>query len=83
MLSKREGRHCNNGDGTLGKPAEGAETKIPQAASAIEGGAATKKHLEVDLKDKEVEAVATDLSIAVEGTRNQFAAATVAELLRL
>merc|ERR1740115_724442 len=66
--------YCNNADGTLGKSISDAETKIPQVASSIAEGAATKKQLEADHKAAQVSRVeAKDAIAKAEAIRSKDA----------
>merc|ERR1719214_145708 len=56
--------YCENADSTLGKSIADAEAKIPQVASAIEEAAASKKQLEAELKEAQVNRVAAKEAIA-------------------
>jgi chromosome segregation ATPase len=56
--------YCKNADSTLGQSISDAETKIPQVASAIKEGAASKKQMEAELKDAQVSRVEAKDTIA-------------------
>merc|ERR1719162_2402768 len=56
--------YCENADGTLGKSISDAETKIPQLESAIKESAASKKQLEAELKEAQVDRVEAKDAIA-------------------
>merc|ERR1719178_120437 len=56
--------YCKNADSTLAQSISDAETKIPQVASAIKEGAASKKQLEAELKDAQVSRVEAKDTIA-------------------
>merc|ERR1719498_2364646 len=49
--------YCKNADTTLAQSISDAETKIPQVESSIKEGAATKKQLEAELKEAQVNRV--------------------------
>merc|ERR1719443_2564710 len=56
--------YCQNADSTLGKSIADAEAKIPQVISAIDEAAASKKQLEAELKEAQVNRVAAKEAIA-------------------
>jgi len=49
--------YCKNADGTLGQAISDAQTKIPQVGSSIKESTASKKQLEADLKEAQVDRV--------------------------
>merc|ERR1740138_464979 len=56
--------YCKNADSTLAQGISDAETKIPQVASAIKEGAASKKQMEAELKDAQTSRVEAKDTIA-------------------
>jgi len=55
--------YCKNADSTLGVAISDAQTKVPQVESSIKEGAASKKQLESELKDAQVNRVEAKDSI--------------------
>jgi len=55
--------YCKNADSTLGVAISDAQTKVPQVESSIKEGAASKKQLQSELKDAQVNRVEAKDSI--------------------
>merc|ERR1719258_788589 len=71
---------CKSADSTLAQSISDAETKIPQVASAIKEGAASKKQMEAELKDAQVSRVeAKDTIAKATALREKEAAAFAAK----